>query len=282
MKATYAHTMLFASTMQLATLISSVAAQSVKAFNDSLSNHNNFIVANGYGPERWGCSFVKTQVHQSGEGTTITIGKDSPTKPYSCGELIYRQANMSYGTYSIEMIASKTVGQVTSFFLIANGDTEIDVELTGLDTKLGWMNVWHNNQQNPVSVELPFDVSTDWHSYSFDWYKDHIVWVSYKLAINSWAQVQPEVNIDWAGKFNYPPDGEVPKAHFRNMKYIPRVYDSKGNIVSGGDDSKSNGANLGGNNKKKSNAEISKSPTGALAIAGIGMVAVAFAFTILF
>lgn len=167
------------------------------------------------------------------------------------GELIHRQANLGYGTYSIEMIASDIVGQVTSFFLIANEDTEIDIELTGLNNKVGWMNVWHDHKQDP---ELPFDTSKGWHSYMFDWFEDRIVWyvdgqmvlnrsdiqttppdkVNYKLAINSWTQVQPEVNIDWTGKFKYPKDGRIPEAQFRNMKYVPRIDGTRDKQGDGG------------------------------------------------
>jgi len=44
---------------------------------------------------------------------------------------------------------------------------------------------------------------------------------NYKLAINSWIQVQKEEKIAWAGKFEYPTDGKVPHAQFRNMKFRP-------------------------------------------------------------
>ncbi|KAI8596206.1 glycosyl hydrolases family 16-domain-containing protein, partial [Dissophora ornata] len=287
-----------------------------------------------------GCSFTRTQVHDSNTGTNITIGTDSPVKPFSCGELIYKQDKLSYGTYSIDMIASNVVGQVTSFFLIANGDTEIDIELTGLNNRLGWMNIWHDNHQNPVSIHLPFNSSLDWHSYSFDWYNDHIVWsidgnvvlnrsdiattspdkANYKLAINSWTQVQPEDNITWAGTFAYPTDGRVPQAQFRNMKYVPRVYGPNGSTTSGnnGAATNTNNANTDTTNNNSSSdngttvttattttttttttiatttaqsptsppavssAELLKSTNNVFAIAGSAMAAVAFTFTVLF
>lgn len=211
------------------------------SFHEDLTNHNDFIVADGYGPDRWGCSFTASQVHESSSGTRITIGKDSDLKPYSCGELILREENLGYGVYSIDMIASNVVGQVTSFFLIANGDTEIDVELTGLNNRIGWMNIWHDQKQNPISIDLPFDTSQDWHTYSFEWRRNFITWsvdgnvvlnrtdiptsspsnANYRLAINSWTQVNPEINIKWAGLFEYPADGSVPQAQFRNMRYDP-------------------------------------------------------------
>lgn len=190
---------------------------------------------------RWGCSFRDTQVHESSDGTRITIGKDSDLKPYSCGELIYRHGELTYGHYSIEMVASNVVGQVTSFFLITDDNSEIDIELTGLDNRIGWMNIWHDHKQNPVSIDLPFDTSTGWHTYSFEWREDFVAWsvdgkvvlnrtdvpttnpssTNYRLVINSWTQVNPEVNIKWAGKFKYPADGHVPQSRFRNIRYRP-------------------------------------------------------------
>ncbi|GJJ79023.1 endo-1,3-1,4-beta-glycanase ExoK [Entomortierella parvispora] len=236
--------------MKTPTIVSALATLAIaslpltearRGFHEPLNNHNNFIVAHGWGPERWGCAFTRTQVHETGAGTQITIGKDSDLKPYSCGELIYREEGLGYGFYSIDMIASNVVGQVTSFFLIANGDTEIDIELTGLNNKVGWMNIWHDRKQNPVVIGLPFDASQDWHNYQFEWREDYIAWsvdgkvvlnrtdipttpphkANYKLAINSWTQVQKEEKIAWAGKFEYPTDGKIPQAQFRNMKFLP-------------------------------------------------------------
>ncbi|KAF9325207.1 hypothetical protein BG006_011287 [Podila minutissima] len=218
-----------------------LTAQGRRSFHEDLSSHDNFIVADGYGPDRWGCSFTNSQVHESSSGTRITIGHDSDLKPYSCGELIYRGEDMGYGVYSIDMIASNVVGHVTSFFLIANEDTEIDIELTGLNNRIGWMNIWHDQKQNPISIDLPFDTSDGWHTYSFEWRRSYVAWsvdgnvvlnrtdiptsspsnTNYRLAINSWTQVNPEINIDWAGQFKYPADGRVPQAQFRNIRYRP-------------------------------------------------------------
>ncbi|KAF9364070.1 hypothetical protein BGX34_002619 [Mortierella sp. NVP85] len=220
--------------------------KNLAGFEESLASHGNFIVAHGWGPEQWGCSFTRTQVYETDEGTRITIGTDSELKPYSCGELIYRQGHLGYGTYSIETKASDIVGQVASFFLIANEDTEIDIELTGLNHRIGWMNGWHDHKQNPVSIELPFDTFKDWHAYSFDWFKDHVVWyVDGRMVLNRsdvlttrhpptrpitswWSILGPEININWAGQFKYPKDGRIPEAQFKDMKFVPRLYNAEG------------------------------------------------------
>ncbi|KAG0348711.1 hypothetical protein BG004_004425 [Podila humilis] len=246
MKNSVSLSVLIFSTAAAAILLAPSPTLADTAFSESLEDHTNFIIAHGWGPERWGCSFTRTQVHETEDGTKITIGKDSELKPYSCGELIYRKDHLGYGHYTIDMIASNVVGQVTSFFLFANGHTEIDIELTGLNNSVGWMNVWHNNQQNPVAIDLPFDSSKDWHTYSFEWRKEFIAWsidgklvlnrsdiatsspeeANYKLVINSWTQVQKEINIDWAGKFEYPDNGVIPQAQFRSIRYDPKIYGS--------------------------------------------------------
>ncbi|KAG0218173.1 hypothetical protein BGX33_008348 [Mortierella sp. NVP41] len=210
--------------LSIALLVSTLLSptQAYESIRESMSSHDNFIVADGYGPDRWGCSFRDSQVHESSAGTKITTGKGSDFE------------DLGYGVYSIDMVASNVVGQVTSFFLIANEDT-------GYNTNIGWMNIWHNRKQNPISINLPFDAAEGWHTYSFEWRKKFVAWsvdghvvlnrsdiattppdeTSYRLAINSWTQVNKEVNVHWAGNFQYPNNGRTPQAQFRNMRYRP-------------------------------------------------------------
>lgn len=84
--------------------------------------------------------FTRTQVHEPGSGTKVTIGKDSELKSFSYGELIHKRQSLNYGRYSIDMISSNIVDQVASFFLIANEVSEIDIELTGLNNRVELMN----------------------------------------------------------------------------------------------------------------------------------------------
>ncbi|KAF9125751.1 hypothetical protein BGW39_007177 [Mortierella sp. 14UC] len=171
------------------------SAQAGDAITESMSSHDNFIVPDGYGPDR----------------------RNNADK-HKCD--FDRSEELGYGHYSIDVIVSNVVGPVTSFFLIANEDTEIDIELTGLNTKVGWMNIWHDRKQNPISIDLPFDAADGWHTYSFEWRKNFVPDdTNYRLAINSWTQVNPEININWAGQFQYPEDGKTPSAQSRNMRY---------------------------------------------------------------
>ncbi|KAF9323338.1 hypothetical protein BG006_001553 [Podila minutissima] len=167
-----------------------------------------FIIPHDIGPSRWSCKYNRNEVHASPQGTQISIGRQSSLKPFSCGELISRETRLDYGVYSIDMISTSVPGHVTAFFLIANGVTEIDVELTGLNSKVFWANVWQGHKQNPTKIPLGFDAAKGWHTYAVEWRKDFIAWyvdgkqvlkrsdigtadpkkADYRLAFNSWTQ----------------------------------------------------------------------------------------------
>ncbi|KAF9086606.1 hypothetical protein BGX23_008692 [Mortierella sp. AD031] len=79
----------------------------------------------------------------SSSSSNNLASKSSRKKPLSCGELISRETKLDYGRYSVDMISTNTRGHVSGFFLISpGGTTEIDIELTGLDSTVGHMNVW--------------------------------------------------------------------------------------------------------------------------------------------
>ncbi|KAG0245612.1 concanavalin A-like lectin/glucanase domain-containing protein [Mortierella sp. GBAus27b] len=211
-------------------------------FFDSLqgksSPSSNFIIPNLTGPQGWSCTYMNRQIQPSAAGITIPIGKsqNGGRKPFSCGELISRE-NPKYGTYSVDMISSNVRGHVTGFFLIALGATEIDIELTGLDSTIVHLNVWKGSTQHPVPIKLGFDASKGWHNYAMEWRKNFIAWYvdgklvykrsdvstanpqssSYRLALNSWTN---NVEDGWAGKFSWPRSGKA-QSQFRNLKYAP-------------------------------------------------------------
>ncbi|KAF8928063.1 hypothetical protein BGZ58_009919 [Dissophora ornata] len=201
---------------------------------------SEFIIPNRSGPQRWSCTYMNTQVQASSRGTAISIGQGSSSKPFSCGEMILKKTPQ-YGTYSIDMISSNVRGVVTGFFLITTGGmaTEIDIEMTGLNSKVLHLNVWKDGTQHPIQVPLEFDASQDWHNYALEWRKDYIAWFvdgkqvlkrsdiptenphssNYRLAMNSWTDSNDD---RWAGKFAWPSE-EMTKveSRFRNLKYTP-------------------------------------------------------------
>ncbi|KAG0050074.1 hypothetical protein BGZ83_005159 [Gryganskiella cystojenkinii] len=212
-----------------------------KPWSESLTSTQNFVIADGWGPASWGSSYAKSQVHASTAGIKLTIGKDSKTKPFSGAEMIYSPQKLGYGKYSVEMIGTGIIGHVTGFYLISTEDgSEIDIELTGLNPKRASMNVWHNQKQNPVPIDLAFDVSKAWHVYEINFQQDSITWsidnkivlkrsdvrvnspsdANYRVAINSWVNVNKETGSGWAGVFKYP-TSTVPTSQFRNMTFTP-------------------------------------------------------------
>ncbi|KAG9067945.1 hypothetical protein KI688_011536 [Linnemannia hyalina] len=199
----------------------------------------NFIIPNETGPSSWSCSYMTQSITSTSQGTSIAIGKKSHRKQFSCGELISRETNLNYGRYSVDMISTNTKGHVSGFFLIApNGASEIDIELTGLNSTVGWMNVWKNGAQHPIKIPLGFDASKGWHTYTIEWRKEYLAWYVdnklvykrsdvatldprknlYKLALNSWTN---QGNDQWAGRFSLPSGGKEVKTQFRNLRYNP-------------------------------------------------------------
>ena len=220
-----------------ATLLKVDAVQS-GAFSEPLTDSlSNFNIPDNTGPARWACSYVRQAVGAPNiNGTQITIAKDSTSKPFSCGELVYNKP-AQYGIYSVDMISTNVRGHITGFFLIVNGVSEIDVELTGLNSTVVWLNVWKGSKQNPRKIPLGFDASLGFHTYQIEWRKDFIAWSvdgkqilkrsdiktadptknSYRLALNSWTQAADEDL--WAGQFKWP--GKPIHSQFRNLRYTP-------------------------------------------------------------
>lgn len=213
------------------------AAQKGAFFEPLTDSLSNFNIPDNTGPDRWACSYVRQAVGKpSTNGTAITIAQDSTRKPFSCGELVYSKP-AQYGIYSVDMISTKVHGHITGFFLIVNGVSEIDVELTGLDSTVVWLNIWKGSKQSPRKIPLGFDAADGFHTYQIEWRKDFIAWSvdgkqilkrsdietvdpaknSYRLALNSWTQAADEN--EWAGKFQWP--GKPFHSEFKNLRYTP-------------------------------------------------------------
>ncbi|KAG0321015.1 hypothetical protein BGZ99_004163 [Dissophora globulifera] len=200
-----------------------------------------FIIPNQKGPQSWSCTYMDNTVRASSQGTTISIDKSfSSSRPYTCGEMISR-TDAQYGTYTVDMIPTDTRGHVTGFFIISSngGSTEIDIELTGINSNVVHLNVWKNGVQHPVKIPLGFDAAKDWHTYSFEWREDFIAWsidgkevyrqsavktvdprfTPCKLVLNSWTNNHDD---GWAGKFSWPTGrSSRVESRFRKLKYTP-------------------------------------------------------------
>ncbi|KAF9920548.1 hypothetical protein FBU30_009607 [Linnemannia zychae] len=197
-----------------------------------------FIIPNETGAERWSSNYMRDSVQFTPEGAQIWVGTLSSVKPYSGGELISRETGLQYGTYSCDMISTNIKGHVTAFFLIASGINEIDVELTGINSNVCWLNIWKGKEQHPVKVDLGFDASQDWHNYAIEWRRGYVAWhidgckvyersdveiadpetTEFKLAMNCWTHDKDD---QWAGRFEMPTDGRNVVSRFRNLSYTP-------------------------------------------------------------
>ncbi|KAF9314516.1 hypothetical protein BG003_004101 [Podila horticola] len=218
-------------------LAKSSSSPSSSFFQPLTTSISAFSIPHDVGPARWSCKYNRNTVSTSTQGTQISIGRQSGSKPFSCGELVSRETRLNYGVYSLDMISTSVLGHVTAFFLVANGVSEMDIELTGLDSTVVWANVWQGHKQNPRKIPLGFDAAKGWHTYAIEWRKDFIAWhidgkqvlkrtdigtadpnnADYRLAFNSWTQGANDRT--WAGQFKW--TGQAVKSQFRNLRYTP-------------------------------------------------------------
>lgn len=114
----------------------------------------------------------------------VTIDRDAHSTngiPYSSGEFRSRSF-FGYGKYEVSMKAIKNDGVVSSFFMYTgpsdnNPWDEVDVEILGKDTTKVQFNYFTNGVGNhEYMYDLGFDASEGFHTYTFEWYPDEIVW----------------------------------------------------------------------------------------------------------
>ncbi|KAF9117707.1 hypothetical protein BGW39_001888 [Mortierella sp. 14UC] len=189
----------------LQALASGTPSRTAASNNNPLTQ--KFIIPNETGPSAWSCNYMETK--------------------------------LDYSRYSVDTISSNFKGHISGFFLIApNGASEMDIELTGLDSKVGWVNVWRSGKQHPVKIPLGLDASKGWHTYTIEWRKGLIAWYIdnkqvykrsdiatldprknlYKLVLTSWTS---QTDDQWAGRFSLPGEKTVVKTQLRNMYYTP-------------------------------------------------------------
>ncbi|KAF9411041.1 hypothetical protein BGZ94_001457 [Podila epigama] len=219
------------------TFNATASSKPVAFFEPLRGSLDNFKIKHDSGPDRWSCAYRKEEVIPTAKGTSLAIGRRSPRKPYSCSEIIYQGQRANYGVYSLDIIPTNIRGHVTGFFLMVKDVSEIDVEFTGLNSTVVWLNVWEGRTQSPKKIPLGFDATKAWHTYQIEWRKDFIAWSvdgmeilrrtnvytvdpneqEYKLSINSWTQAANETT--WAGTFQWP--GKAIESQFRNLRYHP-------------------------------------------------------------
>ncbi|AMP98900.1 hypothetical protein AY601_1994 [Pedobacter cryoconitis] len=116
---------------------------------------------------------------------------------------IASQSRYQYGRFEVTMKPVKMDGVITAFFLHRNDPwQELDIEFIGNDTTKVLLNVYFNPGSNgygwnfgvrgtPVTVDLGFDASEEFHTYSIEWEPNGIRWFVDGKLIHSRANWQP-------------------------------------------------------------------------------------------
>lgn len=133
-------------------------------------------------------AFVRESVTYGSKGAAVTIDKVACRgRRYRSGALVSRDT-LLHGRVEARIKAARGHGLVTGFFLHRTSPRqEIDIEFTGNDPRRMLVNVYFNPgddgtaldfgyRGSPCRVDLGFDATLDFHTYSIEWYPDHISW----------------------------------------------------------------------------------------------------------
>ncbi|MCM1507788.1 MAG: glycoside hydrolase family 16 protein [Ruminococcus flavefaciens] len=171
------------------------------------------------------CGWYKENTSFDDGVLNLTIDEDKSRK-YNYSGAEYRSADFyGYGYYETSMKPIKNDGVVSSFFTYT-GETdnnpwdEIDIEFLGKDTTQVQFNYYTDGTGgHEYMYDLGFDASEGFHTYGFDWQKDHITWyvdgkevytatenipsTAGKIMVNAWNGTDVD---EWLNAF----DGKTP------------------------------------------------------------------------
>ena len=142
-----------------------------------------FIASDGWeNGDPFDCGWYASQTAFRDGTLNLTIDRDNTGK-YNYAGAEYRTTDFySYGYYETSMQPIKNTGVNSSFFTYTgesdgNPWDEIDIEFLGKDTTKVQFNYYTNGQGNhEFMYDLGFDASQGFHTYGFDWQRDHITW----------------------------------------------------------------------------------------------------------
>ena len=150
-------------------------------FRNGSSRH--FIASDGWeNGDPFDCGWYASQTAFRNGALELTIDRDKTGK-YNYAGAEYRTNDFyGFGYYETSMQAIKNNGVVSSFFTYTgesdgNPWDEIDIEILGKDTTKVQFNYYTNGQgKHEFMYDLGFDASQGFHTYGFDWQRDHITW----------------------------------------------------------------------------------------------------------
>ena len=143
----------------------------------------SFIASDGWeNGDPFDCGWYKSQTAFKDGALQLSIDKDYSGK-YNYAGAEYRTNDFyGFGYYETSMQAIKNPGVVSSFFTYTgpsdnNPWDEIDIEVLGKDTTKVQFNYYTNGVgKHEFMYDLGFDASEAYHTYGFDWQRDHITW----------------------------------------------------------------------------------------------------------
>ena len=105
----------------------------------------------------------------------------SATRTYAAGEIKSVGAAYGFGSYSVRMKASSEPGVISAFFLSSGGAGEIDIQLGYFgDHSHGMLRCNYStggSAGTPQIIELGFDPTAAFHTYTLNWTASTIVWM---------------------------------------------------------------------------------------------------------
>ncbi len=105
--------------------------------------------------------------------------EEKGSKAFSAAEIRSRK-KFSYGLFEVKMKAADVPGFVTALFgyrSTAGAYAEIDIEITGNNTRRITLNHWINeHESHGVDLPLDFNAAQDFHVYAFEWTSSYIRW----------------------------------------------------------------------------------------------------------
>lgn len=147
------------------------------------------------------------------DGFQMTLEKEKTIKKEYTSASIVTHKEHRYGRFEVEMKPLKADGIITAFFLHRNDPwQEIDFEFLGNDTTKILLNVYYNpgiagsnynygNRGTPITIDLGFDASHEYHKYSIEWEPHEIRWYVDEALVHVRATWEPTPIPDFPMQF---------------------------------------------------------------------------------
>ena len=146
-------------------------------------------------------------------GFQMTLAKEKTAQKEYTSSSIATNKEYRYGRFEVEMKPLKADGIITAFFLHRNDPwQEIDFEFLGNDTTKILLNVYYNpgiagsnynygNRGTPITIDLGFDASYEYHKYAIEWEPHEIRWYVDEILVCVRATWEPTPIPDFPMQF---------------------------------------------------------------------------------